>query len=155
MSELRLPDDFRDLLVALADAEVEFVLIGGWAMAVHGSTRATEDLDVLVRADPNNAERVFHALSEFGAPVRAHGVDEQTFGVEGSAYRFGLKPLLAEVLTKVSGVTFDEAVVDAVIADVDGRPVRVMGRAALIQNKRAAGRHKDLADVEWLEAPRK
>lgn len=151
MSTLELPDDFRDLLVALADARAEFVLIGGWAMAVHGRPRATEDLDVLVRANPENSARVFNALTAFGAPVGPHGVDESTFDSEGPAYRLGVRPLRIEVLTKISGVSFDEAAAHPIHAEVDGRSVAVIGRAALQKNKRAAGRHKDLDDVEWLE----
>ncbi len=151
MSSLELPDDFRDVLVALADAGADFVLIGGWAMAVHGRPRATEDLDVLVRGTPANSVRVFSALAAFGAPVGAHGVDVNTFSSEGPAYRIGIKPLRIEILTKISGVSFDEAVRDPVHADIDGRVVAVIGRQALLRNKRAAGRHKDLDDAEWLE----
>lgn len=151
MPRLELPDDFRDVLVALADAQADFVLIGGWAMAVHGRPRATEDLDVLVRATPDNSAKVFAALAAFGAPVGPHGVDASTFGSEGPAYRIGLKPLRIEVLTKISGVTFDEAADAPIHADVDGRVVPVIGQQALVRNKRAAGRHKDLDDVEWLE----
>jgi hypothetical protein len=151
MSRLELPDDFRDILVELADARADFVLIGGWAMAVHGRARATEDLDVLVRATPANSVKVFAALAAFGAPIGPHGVDANTFGSEGPAYRIGMKPLRIEVLTKISGVSFDEAASEPVHADVDGRVIPVIGRQALLQNKRAAGRHKDLDDAEWLE----
>ena len=151
MSQLELPDDFRDVLVALVDERAEFVLIGGWAMAVHGRPRATEDLDVLVRATPANSARVFAALAGFGAPVGPHGVDAKTFGYEGPAYRIGVKPLRIAVLTKISGVSFEEAARESLQANVDGRVVSVIGRQALLRNKRAAGRHKDLDDVEWLE----
>ena len=150
MPQLELPDDFRDVLVALADERAEFVLIGGWAMAVHGRPRATEDLDLLVRATPANSARVFAALAAFGAPVGPHGVDADTFRHEGPAYRIGMKPLQIEVLTRISGVSFEEAASDPLRADVDGRVVAVIGRQALLRNKRAAGRHKDLDDVEWL-----
>ncbi len=151
MSDLELPDDFRDVLVALADAQADFLLIGDWAMAVHGRARATEDLDVLVRATPANSATVFAALAAFGAPVGAHGVDPDTFGREGPAYRIGIKPLRIEVLTKISGVSFDEASSAPVRTTIDGRAVSVIGRQALLRNKRAAGRHKDLDDAEWLE----
>ncbi len=151
MSHLELPDDFRDMLVALADERADFLLIGGWAMAVHGRPRATEDLDVLVRATPANARKILAALAAFGAPVGPHHVDETTFSVEGPAYRIGIKPLCIEVLTKVSGVSFDEAASNAVLTNIDGRTIPVIGRDALLQNKRAAGRHKDLDDAEWLE----
>jgi hypothetical protein len=146
-----LPDDFRDLLVALVDAGADFVLIGGWAVAVHGRPRATEDLDVLVRPAAENAARVYRALVAFGAPVAAHGVSSDLFAGEGYGYRFGVKPNLVEILTTVSGVDFDTAAADPIRVDVDGRAVPVIGRAALLQNKRAAARDKDLDDVRWLE----
>jgi hypothetical protein len=151
MSRLELPEDFRDILVALADANAEFLLIGGWAMAVHGRARATEDLDVLVRPTPENSAKLLTALTAFGAPVGSHGVDASTFSSEGPAYRFGVKPLRIEVLTKISGVSFDRAAAAALRIEIDGRVVSVIGREALLENKRAAGRHKDLDDAEWLE----
>jgi len=147
-----LPDDFRDLLVELSDARAEFVLVGGWAMAAHGRTRATEDIDVFIRPTPENAERVFEALANFGAPVALHGVTPQVLGTEGFGYRFGVKPFLVEILTKISGVEFDEAIADAREIDVEGRTIRVIGRTALLANKRAAGRPKDVDDIHWLEA---
>lgn len=152
MSSLdELPDDFRDLLVELADARAEFVLIGGWAMAVHGRTRATEDLDLLVRPDKENARRVFDALVAFGAPLLQHGVTPDLFELADYGYRFGIKPYLVEVLTTISGVDFDAAARDVLGVDVEGRRVSVIGREALLQNKRAAARLKDLDDVAWLE----
>ncbi len=152
MSLDALPEDFRDFLVALADARAEFVLLGGWAVALHGRPRATDDLDVLVRATPENAGRVFEALAAFGAPVAAHGVDQSVFASEGYGYRFGVKPNLVEVLTTVSGIDFDTAIRGALSVTVEGREIRVIGREALLLNKKAAGRLKDLADVAWLEA---
>jgi len=151
MTKLSLPEDFEDFLVELVDAGVDFVLIGGWAMAALGRPRATLDMDVLVRASPENSKRVWVALLAFGAPVEAHAVDEATFSSEGPAYRFGVKPLRVEVLTQISGVDFDEALEGAITLSVDGREVRVIGPEPLLRNKRAAGRHKDLEDVEWLE----
>ncbi len=146
-----LVDDFKDLLVALADEGVDFVLIGGWALALHGYGRGTDDLDVLVRPTAENASRVFRALSQFGAPVAAHGVTEELFARQGYGYRMGVKPYLIEILTKVDGIDFDEAVDGAGRFELEGRSVPFIGRAALLKNKRAAGRPKDLADVDWLE----
>lgn len=147
-----LPDDLRDLLVALADAEVEFVVVGGWAMAAHGRPRATEDLDVFVRPSPENARRVISALVAFGAPVAAHGVTAELFRGAGCGYRFGVKPNLVELFNVISGVDFETARSGANVVELDGRGIPVIGRPALLANKRAAGRHKDLDDVEWLEA---
>lgn len=147
-----LPTDFRDLLVELADAGADFVVVGGYAMAAHGHVRGTDDLDVLVRSDAANAARVFAALAAFGAPVAAHGVTPDLFTRPGYGYRFGVKPHLVELLTEVDGVTFDEAMQGHRRVEIEGRSVPIIGRRALLANKRAAGRPKDLADAAWLEA---
>lgn len=146
-----LVEDFRDLLIAFVDGQVEFVLIGGWALALHGYARGTDDMDLLVRPTPDNAARVYDALANFGAPVSAHGVSADLFAQEGYGYRMGLKPNLIEILTKVDGIDFDEAVRGAGSFALEGRAVPFIGRAALLKNKRAAARPKDLADVAWLE----
>lgn len=144
-------DDFRELLTTFADEAVEFVLIGGWALALHGYGRGTDDLDVLVRPSPENATRVYRALVRFGAPVAAHGVTEGLFVQSGYGYRMGVKPHLIEVLTKIDGTEFDEAIAEGKHFELDGRVIPFIGRRALLRNKRAAGRPKDLADVDWLE----
>lgn len=146
-----LVDDFRELLTSFADEGVEFVLIGGWALALHGYGRGTDDLDVLVRPSADNAARVFRALVRFGAPVSAHGVSEGLFAQAGYGYRMGVKPNLIEVLTQVNGIDFDEAISETKRFELDGRLIPYIGRQALLKNKRAAGRPKDLADVDWLE----
>jgi len=151
MDTATLPNDFRDLLVALADAGAEFLLVGGYALAAHGYLRATDDLDVFVRPTPENAERVFRGLASFGAPVEAHGIEPELFAEEGYGYRMGVKPVCIEILTSLSGVPFEDAWHDHDEVEIDGRRVPVIGRAALLRNKRAAGRPKDLADVDWLE----
>jgi hypothetical protein len=139
------------LLVAFVDEEVEFLVIGGWAVALHGYLRGTDDLDVFVRPSPENAGRVFRALQQFGAPVDAHGVTEGLFVQEGYGYRMGVKPNLIEVLTKIDGVAFDEALTGAGEFELEGRRVPFIGREALLKNKKVAGRPKDAADVDWLE----
>lgn len=123
---LALPQDYADLLRALVEADAEFVLVGGWAVAVHGHGRATDDLDVLVRPTPENAVRVYRGLDAFGAPLAFHGVTEDLFAKPGYGYRVGRKPLLIEVLTRISGVSFDDAVTNAVIVHVAGVRVPVL-----------------------------
>ena len=147
---VELPDDYADMLVELHAAGADFLLIGGWAVAVHGHGRATDDLDVLVRPTLDNAGRVYAALVEFGAPLRQHEVSEGLFAEPRYGYRFGREPLLIELLTEIDGVTFDEAAQDALTVQVAGVEIRVIGRAALIANKRASGRPKDLADLDAL-----
>lgn len=151
MSTPDLPADFRDLLVCLADEGAEFLLIGGYALAVHGHVRATDDLDVLVRPSAANAMRVFRALASFGAPVEQHAVTEGLFAQARYGYRMGIPPNVIELLTTIDGVSFDEAWANHHVTEIDGREIPVIGRRALLANKRAAGRPKDLADVAWLE----
>jgi hypothetical protein len=152
MSDIGLHEDYRDLLIALADHGAEFVLIGGWALAIHGYARGTDDMDLFVRATPENAERVYRALVEFGAPVAQHDVTPELFATKGYGYRIGRKPILIELLTAIDGVGFDEAIDGHRTLELEGRRIAVIGKAALLKNKLASGRAKDLADLEWLRA---
>jgi hypothetical protein len=147
----KLPQDFTDLLIELCEAKAEFLLVGGWAVILYGHVRATDDMDIFVRPSATNSERTFAALDAFGAPLRAHAVAPAHFAKEGDAYRFGIAPLKIEILTKISGVSFDDALRGSKTFELDGYRIPYIGKAALIANKRAAGRHKDLADVEELE----
>jgi hypothetical protein len=151
VGELQLPQDYEDLLREFVEGGVDFLLVGGWAVAVHGHGRATDDMDVLVRATPENATKVYAALERYGAPLQAHGVTEGLFSHEQYGYRIGRKPLLIEILTTIDGVTFDEASDEAVIVQLQDLKVPVIGRRPLLANKRASGRAKDLADLEALE----
>lgn len=155
MAELFLPPDYEDLLRDFAQCDVEYLLIGGWAVAVHGHGRATDDIDVFVRADVDNARRVIKALRHFGAPLSDHEVNEGLFSRERYGYRMGRKPQVIEILTTIDGVSFDEAQTDAVVARVADLEVPVIGYAALLANKRASGRPKDIADVLALESQRR
>lgn len=150
MAELDFPLDYQDLLREFVRHGVEFLVVGGWAVAVHGHGRATDDLDVLVRPSSDNAQKIVAALQRFGAPLEAHGVTGDLFCQERYGYRLGRKPLLIEILTTIDGVTFREAAENAVRVEAAGVSVPVIGLAALLKNKRAAGRAKDLADVEAL-----
>lgn len=145
-----LNDDFRDIVVQFADAQVEFVIVGAFALAFHGAPRASGDIDLLVRPTPANALRVYEALLRFGAPLPAHGVTADDFSRDGAVYQIGLPPRRIDVLTQISGVPFDEAWESRIDAEVDGRGIHVIGRDALIKNKLAAGRPKDVADVARL-----
>ena len=147
----KLPQDFTDLLIELCEANAEFLLVGGWAVILYGHVRATDDMDIFVRPSMPNSECVFVALEAFGAPLRAHAIAPGHFAKEGDAYRFGIAPLKVEVLTKISGVSFDDALQGSKTFELDGYQIPYIGKAALIANKKSAGRHKDLADVEELE----
>lgn len=128
------------------------MLVGGYAVMTYGYLRTTQDLDVWVRASPDNAARVMAAMRAFGMPPGL-SLDDLA-GIGGpppTGFRFGRKPLAVDLLTSVQGVEFDEAWPDSGVHDFDGVAVRVIGRAALLKNKRATQRLKDAADVEELE----
>jgi hypothetical protein len=144
-------DDFRDLLDGFRAAGVEHLIVGAHALAAHNLPRATGDLDVFVRPSVDNAARVYRALAAFGAPLDAHGVTAADFAAEETVYQIGLPPRRIDVITSISGVTFDEAWAGHVVVEVHGMPLPVLGRAELIRNKRASARPKDLADLAALE----
>jgi hypothetical protein len=146
-----LTQDGLDLLDELTRTEARFLVVGGHALAVHGVSRATVDLDVLVEPTADNAARVVLALQRFGAPLQSHGVTEVDFARPGAIYQIGLPPNRIDVLTELSGVTFEQAWSDRVLSKVDGVEVPFLGLATLRENKRASGRTKDLADLELLD----
>jgi hypothetical protein len=146
-----LNDDFRDMLESLLEAEVEFVIVGAHALSVHGYPRATGDIDILVRPSAPNAARVMSALASFGVPTGAHGVSARDFTERGSVYQIGLPPRRIDLLTEISGVDFERARASQVVVRVAGLELPFLGRDALIANKRAAARPKDLVDADELE----
>lgn len=148
---IELPHDFRDLLIELHDAGAQFVVLGGHAVAFHGHPRATKDLDVLVRATEDNAQHVYRALAAFGAPLSSFEVSAEDFATYDGVLQIGLPPRRIDIINRADGISFDDAIADGDSFELDGRRVPVIGRAALLRNKRAAGRPQDLADVEALE----
>jgi hypothetical protein len=149
---IELYDDFRDILVELHEAKARFVVVGGHAVAFHGHPRATKDLDVLVHADPDNARRVYAALAAFGAPLAAFEVNVDDFSTYDGILQLGVPPRRIDIINSAEGITFAEAIADGQTFEVDGRAIPVIGRAALIKNKRAVGREQDIADVKALES---
>ena len=140
--------DFRDLLAEFNARSVEFLVVGAHALAAHGHVRATEDLDLWVRPDLENAKRVIQALIAFGAPLHDLTVEDLTN--PGVVFQIGVAPLRIDVLTAIDGVDFAEAWPARLSTMFDDQPIAVLSRAHLIKNKRATGRTQDLADVERL-----
>jgi len=141
--------DFRDLLAEFNAKQVEYLVVGGHALAAHGLVRATKDLDVWVRPHPSNAARAIAALATFGAPLQ--DLTESDLAAAGTIFQIGVPPIRIDVITSIDGVTFDEAWPARIEASFVDQTVTVLSRADLIRNKRAAGRAQDLLDVEWLE----
>ena len=141
--------DFVDLLRAFIAADVRFLIVGAYALALHGRPRATGDLDVWIDATPANAGRIMRALAEFGAPLT--GVSEADFSRPGVVYQIGVPPGRIDILTELTGLTFDEAWPHRLRRPFGDIEVDFIGRASFIKNKRATGRAKDLGDIEGME----
>ena len=144
-------DDYRDLLAALVAERTRFLVVGAHALAVHGYPRATVDIDIWVEPTAENAERVWRALAAFGAPLADLDIDRQDFTRPDVVAQLGLPPNRIDILTGVSGLTFEQAWNGRVEAPVEGVTVPVLGLEDLVTNKASSGREKDRADIRGLE----
>jgi hypothetical protein len=145
-----LNEDYKDMLQALVDEKVNFLLVGAYALAAHGYPRATMDIDIWVMPSPDNADGVLRALHRFGAPL--HNVRRSDFENEGTVFQIGIAPRRIDIITGASGLQFDSTFRNSSVVELEGLQVRIPSVDDLIVNKRASGRTKDLADVEALEA---
>jgi hypothetical protein len=140
--------DFVDLLRSFIGHDVRFMVVGAYALAVHGRPRATGDVDLWVDATPDNAAHVMAALAEFGAPLDA--VSASDFAAPGVVYQMGVPPGRIDILTDLTGITFAQAWPERVYQPLGDIRVPLIGREAFIQNKKATGRAKDLGDIEGM-----
>ena len=140
--------DFIDMLSALCAAGAEFLVVDAHALAAHGAPRATGDLDIWIRATPENAERVLNALDVFGAPRFDLSIADLTS--PDVVFQIGLPPARIDVLTSVTGLEFDAAWPNRMTITVGTLQVPILGRADFVANKRASGRPKDLSDLTLL-----
>jgi hypothetical protein len=150
MDPSHLTDDFREFLTCLNDAGVEYLVVGGHAVAYYGYVRPTRDLDVWVAVSPKNAERLVRAVKSFFVGAELPGLSPEWFLDLENVTRFGSVPNLIKILPKVSGAEFVTAFARRITAEVDGQNINLIGRDDLIENKKASARLKDLADVEQL-----
>jgi hypothetical protein len=146
--ETRLPPDFSAFLRFLFESRVEYLVIGGYAVAYHGYPRPTGDIDVWVRPTEANAVRVVEALQAFGFDVPT--LEPSLFTRSEVVTRMGVPPNQVELFSEIPGVAFDACWPERVEDAWDGVPVTVIGLACLKKNKRATGRLKDLADLDYL-----
>ena len=147
---MELPVDSNEFVGLFAASGVEFLVVGGHAVAFHGHPRFTQDLDLLVRPSVENGRRVVEALKRFG--FGSLDVKAEEFASPDLIIQLGRAPHRIDLITGLSGVTFDEAWATRVEARIRGSSVFMISREALIKNKRATGRTQDLADAERLEA---
>jgi hypothetical protein len=142
--------DFKELLALFNKHRVEYLVVGGYALAFHGAPRFTGDLDLYVRADAGNARRILAALDEFG--FGSLELTEDDFRVPGKVVQLGVPPIRVDLITSLSGASWKQADGGKAHGTYGDVSVPFIGREAFLANKRATGRTKDLADAEALEA---
>lgn len=144
----RLPPDFKEFLQLLNAHQVEYLLIGGYAVGYHGYPRATVDMDVWVAINPANARRIVAVLEGFG--FQSPELTTELFLKDKRIIRMGVPPLRIEVTTGIDGVEFNECYAERISDSIDGVPVNLINLRHLKINKRASGRAKDINDLEHL-----
>ncbi|SRR5581483_3830732 len=147
--DLALPSHFKEFLRLLRAEGVEYLLLGGWAVICHGYPRATHDLDIWIAISADNANRIVRTLRKFGFDV---SLPTEIFLEEDKILRLGSAPNLIEIMTSASGVRFEECYRERLETTLDKEPVSLISLKHLRINKHAAGRLKDLADLEELPA---
>ena len=142
--------DFVEMLSALFAENVEYLVVGAYALAAHGLPRATGDIDIWVRPTPDNAERVLRALRAFGAPLL--DLAREDLLRPDTAFQIVVAPGRIDLLTGLTGLTFEEAWPARITTSIEGVAVPVIGREDLLRNKEATGRPQDVADAAWLRS---
>jgi len=148
MATIHLPPDFKDFFQLLNSHQVEYLLIGGYAVGYNGYPRATGDMDIWIAIHPQNAEKVVTVLRKFGFDLPELSVE--LFLKENQIIQMGVPPVKIDITTTISGVRFDECYAERIIDMLDGVQVNLINLKHLKANKKASGRLKDLTDVEHL-----
>jgi len=139
---------YRELLQLLNEFEVEYLIVGGFAVMKYGEPRYTKDLDVWVHNSAENSRRVVEALKEFGAPIARDGINQLTFAGKQVVYQIGIAPVRIDILTEITGVEFSDAWRKKAPGTFFGLPVHFISLDDLAKNKRALGRSSDLKDLK-------
>ncbi len=145
---MEVQPDFRDLLALFNAHQVEYMIVGGYALAFHGAPRYTGDIDIFVRATSENARRILTALDEFG--FGSLGLTVEDFESPDNVVQLGVPPVRIDLITSITGVSWEDALSDCVDGKYGELPVKYIGLDRFISNKRATGRKKDLSDLEAL-----
>lgn len=144
-----LNEDFKEFVALLNSNRVEYLIVGGYALAAYGHPRYTGDLDFWIGADPANAKHVLTALDQFG--FGALGVRLEDLTTPDRVIQMGFPPRRIDLLTSIDGVDFAPAFARRVVVDVDGQSLNFISLDDFKTNKRTTGRHKDLADLDALD----
>jgi hypothetical protein len=147
-----LAPDFNEFIGSLSAHGVEFLIVGAYALAIHGAPRFTGDLDIFIRPARENAEKLLEAVRAFGFPVQE--LTPEALLDPRRMLQMGIEPVQIHVMTAISGVTWDAAWREHIVATVGNHQAPVIGRDAFLANKRAAGRPKDLADIDAIDPRR-
>jgi hypothetical protein len=142
-------EDYKEMLESLLGEKVRFILVGAYALAAHGYPRATGDMDIWVKPNDENSKKIYKALAKFGAPISE--IREDEFSQPGIIFQIGVVPRRIDIITKISGVEFDEADADKIVVNIENLKIPVLSIELLIKNKMATGREKDLLDAKLLK----
>ena len=144
-----LNKDYKEMLQLLLEEQVDFILVGAYALGAHGYPRATGDIDIWVKSDEVNSKKIYKVLERFGAPLDQ--LNENDFACEGIIFQIGVAPRRIDIITQIDGVTFDEADEDKIIVEAEELKVPVISLDKLIKNKMSTGREKDKLDAKLLK----
>lgn len=144
-----LNEDYREMLSLLLEEKVEFILVGAYALGVHGLPRATGDMDIWIKPTKSNSLKVYNMLLKFGANVAQ--LKENDFSKKGLIFQIGVIPRRIDLITEIDGVEFEDAEIDKILVEVENLEIPVISAKKLIQNKLATGREKDKLDASLLQ----
>jgi predicted nucleotidyltransferase len=150
---MTLSKDFTDFVVLLNKHKVNYMVIGGYALAFHGKPRHTGDLDIWIDLSDANAQKMIGVVNDFG--MSSLGLEKADFLQKGGITQIGYPPLRIDILNEIDGVDFEEAYTNKLIIDIDGLPVNYIGLDDLIKNKQVSGRKQDISDVNALNKIKK
>jgi predicted nucleotidyltransferase len=148
MGKIEFPKDFKDFLKLLNSYNAEYLLVGGYAVGYHGYPRATGDMDIWIAVNKTNAAKMFKVMRDFGIPEEM--LTKELFLEKNKIFRIGVPPIRIEVITGVSGIDFDDSFKRRETINIDGIDINFICLSDLKINKKAAGRHKDIDDLEHL-----
>lgn len=145
---MRLNSDFHYFIKLLNTYSVKYILVGAFVRAFYGRPRYTGDMDIFIEPQEDNAEKIMQVLSDFG--FSGIGLVKDDFTIPDQTIQLGQEPRRIDILTGITGVTFEDAWLKKEISEIDGLAVNILHKDDYIKNKKALGRHKDLADIEEI-----